>query len=172
VRVLIALAISVACAGALLGCSGSHTAAVTTHGTATRTVALASACQSQVLKGVLPVWARTGFSDPRPRMPHVLGRSGRIAAIVFGYPLLSPPSKTYNNKILWVSKGPLKELSNLRISAQRMDGSRPVGRPVRRLVMGGPGPSIIDLPVAGCWRMSLAWSGRTDQIDLTYRRSM
>jgi hypothetical protein len=71
-----------------------------------------------------------------------------------------------------VSKGPLKELSDLRISAQRMDGTRLVGRPVRRLVMGGPGPSIIDLPAAGCWRMSLAWSGRTDQIDLTYRPSM
>lgn len=164
-RVLIALASSVACAAALLGCSGSHA------GTPATTAAI-PACHSQVLKGVLPTWARTGFSDPRPRLPHVLGRSGRIAALVFGYPLQSPPSKTRNNKILWVSKGPLKELSNLRISAQRMDGSRLVGRPVRRLVVGGPGPSIIDLPAAGCWRMGLAWSGRRDQLDLTYRPSM
>jgi len=39
---------------------------------------------SAVRQGVLPEWARTGFSDPRPRLPHVMGRSGEIAALVFG----------------------------------------------------------------------------------------
>ena len=34
----------------------------------------AAACHSAVHKGVLPSWARTGFSDPRPRLPHVIGR--------------------------------------------------------------------------------------------------
>jgi len=34
--------------------------------------------------------------------------------------------------------------------------------------MGGPGPSIINLPVAGCWRFRLRWSGRTDTIDLRF----
>ena len=159
-RVLIALAATSACAGALLGCSGGHAAAS------------APPCGSPVLMGVLPVWARGGFSDPRPKLPHVLGRSGQIAALVFGYPLFSPPSKVRSNKILWVSKGPVKSLSNLRISAQRMNGDRAVGRPVRRLEIGGPGPSIIDLPAAGCWRFSLAWSGRRDQLDLTYRPPM
>ena len=50
-----------------------------------------------------PTWARAGFSDDRPVMPYALGASDRIAAIVFGYPLLAPPGKTRNNKILWVS---------------------------------------------------------------------
>ena len=82
----------------------------------------APACHSVVHHGVLPTWARTGFSDPRPRLPHVLGRSGEIAALVFGYPLRSPPLKDRGNKILWVSRRAVKPLSDLRIHAQRMDG--------------------------------------------------
>ena len=41
-------------------------------------------CRAVVDRGVLPRWARTGFSDPRPRMPHVVGREGQLAAILFG----------------------------------------------------------------------------------------
>lgn len=130
----------------------------------------APACRSVVHKGVLPTWARTGFSDPRPRLPHVIGRSGEIAALVFGYPLRSPPVKDRNNKILWVSRRQVKPLSDLRIRAQRMEGRHRVGRPVTRVVVGGPGPSGIDLPTPGCWRLTLRWSGRTDQLDLRYIR--
>jgi hypothetical protein len=130
----------------------------------------APACHSVVHKGVLPSWARTGFSDPRPRLPHVLGRSGKIAALVFGYPLRSPPVKDRGNKILWVSHRAVKPLSDLRIHAQRMEGRRRVGRPVTRVVVGGPGPSGINLPAPGCWRLTLHWSGRTDELDLRYVR--
>jgi hypothetical protein len=126
------------------------------------------ACHSAVHHGVLPSWARTGFSSPRPRLPHVLGRSGRIAALVFGYPLLSPPAETRANKILWVSRRSVEPLSDLRIRAQRMKGRERVGRPVVRVVRGGPGPSYVNLPVRGCWRLTLRWSGRTDQLDLDY----
>jgi hypothetical protein len=119
-------------------------------------------------KGVLPTWARTGFSDPRPKLPHVLGERHEIAALIFGYPLRSPPTRT-SNKILWVSRRTVKPLSDLRISAQRMRGRRRAGRHVVRVVRGGPGPSIVNLPSAGCWRLTLHWSGRTDQMDLVYR---
>ena len=98
----------------------------------------------------------------------MLGRSGEIAALVFGYPLRSPPQKDRGNKILWVSRRAVKPLSDLRIHAQRMDGRRRVGRPVTRVVVGGPGPSGIDLPAPGCWRLTLRWSGRTDELDLRY----
>jgi hypothetical protein len=128
------------------------------------------ACHSAVRHGVLPTWARTGFSDPRPRLPHVVGRSGEIAALVFGYPLHSPPVKNRGNKILWVSRRDVTPLSDLRIHAQRMEGRRPVGRPATRVVVGGPGPSGIDLPAPGCWRLTLRWSGRSDQLDLRYVR--
>jgi hypothetical protein len=130
----------------------------------------APVCHSAVHHGVLPTWARTGFSAPRPRLPHVIGRSGEIAALVFGYPLRSPPVKDRGNKILWVSRRAVRPLSDLRIHAQRMDGRRRVGHPVTRVVVGGPGPSGIDLPAPGCWRLTLRWSGRTDQLDLRYVR--
>jgi hypothetical protein len=128
-----------------------------------------AACASDVRVRVLPTWARGGFSDRTPTMPYALGASDRIAAVVFGYPLLSPPGKTRNNKILWVSHAPTRPLSDLSIRAQRMSGSRPVGPVVTRTVTGGPGPSIIDLPAAGCWRLALTWSGRHDTLDLRYR---
>jgi hypothetical protein len=38
-------------------------------------------------------------------------------------------------------------------------------------VGGGPGPSIIDLPQAGCWHLALKWSGHTDTMRLTYKKA-
>jgi hypothetical protein len=129
----------------------------------------APVCSSAVRKETLPVWARAGFHPATQRVPYVLGRSGTIVAILFGYPLTAPPPVTRNNKILWVSRTPVESLTRLRISAQRMAGTRPLGKPVRRSVAGGPGPSIINLPAPGCWRLSLSWAGRDDTLDLQYR---
>src|SRR6478609_4140026 len=84
------------------------------------------------------------------------------------FPLLSPPPRTHNNKILWVSRVTLRPGSDLRIAAQRMHGTHPLGTSVSRTVTGGPGPSIIDLPASGCWRLTLRWSGRVDSLDLDY----
>ena len=126
----------------------------------------ASACEARVDRGVIPEWARAGFS-PEPAVPHTLGRSGRIVAILFGDPLTAPPSTDHSNKILWVARQ-LTGGSDLDISARRMDGASRVGDPVERSVQGGPGPSIIDLPDAGCWRLTLTWAGGTDSVDLEY----
>lgn len=118
----------------------------------------------------MPTWARTGFSDPQPRAPYVLGRDGDIAAILFAQPLNAPPGADHNNKILWVSRPDLGGGSagayspDLRIEARLAGGTETV----RRTVTGGPGPSIIDLPTAGCWHLTLQWSGHTDSLDLAY----
>ena len=101
-------------------------------------------------------------------MPHVLGRSGRIVAIVFAYPLRSPPAQGRNNKILWVPRRTPGAVAAMWIRAQRMEGAQRVGMPFIRVVPGGPGPSIVNLPQAGCWRLTLAWSGQTDTLDLAY----
>ena len=121
-----------------------------------------ASCVSPVPSRVLPEWARSGFSDPRPRMPYVLGDSGDIVAILFAQPLTSPPSADHNNKILWVS--PEADGSSLHITATLQDGSTTVTREVE----GGPGPSIIDLPKSGCWHFDLQWADTSDTLDLAY----
>jgi hypothetical protein len=100
-------------------------------------------------------------------MPYEVGQSGEVAAIVFGFPLLAPPSTLRNNKILWVSRQ-ATTADRFEISAQQMDGATTVGDPVRQSVAGGPGPSIVDLPASGCWRFTLSWAAQTDTLDLAY----
>ncbi len=141
--------------------SGSGAAGVASSGV--------RACSSAVQHGTLPVWARGGFHPPTQRIPHVLGRSKAIVAILWADPLEAPPPINHNNKILWVPRRSFSSFTTLRISAQRMSGTRFLGKPVQRSVRGGPGPSIIDLPTAGCWRFALRWAGRRDSLDLQYR---
>ncbi len=119
-------------------------------------------CGSVVETGPLPEWARAGFSGDA-RMPHVMGDRGDIVAAIFGHPLALTRPDGSSNKILWVSK-PSDPPGDLQITATR-DGTTD---PVRRTVPGGPGPSIIDLPQAGCWRLTLTWSGHSDTMDLVY----
>jgi hypothetical protein len=129
-------------------------------------------CAAQVHRGPLPEWARAGFSGDA-RATYAMSRSGQMVAVLFGYPLSQPPAPDRNNKILWVS-GPASATprdpsaapgyDDLVIDA-RLDGR---GESVQRRIAGGPGPSIVDLPAPGCWRLALRWSGRTDVIDLDY----
>jgi hypothetical protein len=116
-------------------------------------------------EGVLPSWATAGFSDPEPVIMHAMGDHGRIVAVLFGRTLHAPPAEKVNNKILWVVRG--SGADPLRIEAV-LDGS---GRTVHREVAGGPGPSIVDLPEAGCWHLTLDWGpppAMRDTMDLVY----
>ena len=101
-------------------------------------------------------------------MPYVMGDRGDIVAILWAdhNPLHAPPLATVNNKILWVSKMIPGPFTPLRIRAT-LDGTN---QTVTRQVTGGPGPSIIDLPAAGCWSLSLSWSGHHDHLSLRYAR--
>lgn len=71
---------------------------------------------------------------------------------------------------LWIAKpvsatsSPAGESPNLRIHAT-LNGS---DLTVQREVSGGPGLSVIDMPEAGCWTFSLAWSGNRDQLAVPY----
>ncbi len=128
------------------------------------------ACRSDLHVGVLPVWARSGFRAARPRTEFAVGRRDQIGAILFstGNYLDSPPAADHNNKILWVSRLRSHSGGTLRIQAQLMRGTTRIGTPARRTVPDGPGPSIINLPAAGCWRLTLRWAGLSDQLDLNY----
>jgi hypothetical protein len=126
---------------ALAGCGGSD-----------------DACRSGVTNGVLPEWARTGFSEAEPRVPHVVGEEDAIAGIVFGERLSDPPAPDRQNKILWVARE-RTDVAELRITARQ--GDRTETRTVDL------GPSTVDLP-EGCWRLTLEWDDREDEVDLVY----
>lgn len=126
-------------------------------------------CSAQVQKGVLPVWMRAGFNGA-PRIPHEIGRRGSIGAILFGAPLNAPPAKHKNNKILWVPRHSSKTAAALWIKMQKMNSTQTIGAAVTRIVKSGPGPSYVDAPSPGCWRVTLTWSGQKDSLDLSYVR--
>jgi hypothetical protein len=158
-------AMAVAAVVALAG-AGAAVVRDDSSSTSTSVANGAAACRSVVLTGVLPVWARDGFSDAEPTAQHVMSAHGDMTAILFGATLNSPPAADRNNKILWVTRVPQSAPGPLRIDAVR-EGT---ATHVRRQVAGGPGPSIVDLPQPGCWHLTLRWGAHRDTMDLAYVR--
>ncbi|WP_406299159.1 hypothetical protein OG948_28325 [Embleya sp. NBC_00888] len=124
-------------------------------------------CGAAVDHGELPEWARVGLA-PGAAPPHVFGARGEIVAVLLGYPYTAPARPGRPSKILWAVRprpdGTERPSGTLRIEATLVGGSDIVTREV----IGGPGPSNIDLPAPGCWHLDLAWSGRTDAVDIPY----
>ncbi|MBM7488791.1 hypothetical protein JOD64_000013 [Micromonospora luteifusca] len=136
---------------------------------ATATTASATAgCGSRVETGSLPDWADAGFHGDA-RVPHVFGAKGDIVAVLFAHPLRLDRKDGSNNKILWVAQAsttsPDPTSPATLVITATLDGT---DTRVTREVAGGPGPSIIDMPQAGCWHLDLRWSGHTDTMDLVY----
>ena len=161
--IAVAAALAAGCTSAGQSAASRSPAATASSGQAP---ASGGGCLAQPLVSPLPTWARAGFSDPAAPQPHVLGADGDIVAILWAVrdPLHAPPLADRANKILWVSRLPVQPLSPLKIRAT-LAGT---GLNVSREVIGGPGPSYVDLPAAGCWILALSWSGRTDQVKLRY----
>ena len=149
---------------ALVVAAGAGTAALVRDTASRDSVATAGGTCTEPRAEVLPTWARDGFSDPEPVVPYVLSEDGRMAAILFA-PLQSPSAAGRNNKILWVSR-PDSVGVPLDIAAVRAGSD---GTVVHRH-LGGPGPSIVDLPQPGCWTLTLRWGGFRDTIELGYAR--
>jgi hypothetical protein len=121
-------------------------------------------CENAVIRAPLPRWARAGFSPSGQTAIYVQGVGGDIVGVLFGWPLTAPPPRDRQNKILWVARVSAGD-EPLRIAARLMNSDLAVVRQVR----GGPGPSIVDLPAAGCWRLELTWSGHADQLFVPYQ---
>ena len=128
-------------------------------------VAVAPACDGTPRTAVLPEWARTGFSDPEPVVPHVRSRSGDVVAILFGGGLWSPPRPDVSNKVLWDWRAvPGGATGDVTMTAQLAGTDRVVTTGLPR----PEGPSTVDLPAPGCWRITLKSPRGTDTIDLQY----
>lgn len=121
-------------------------------------------CLSSVKTTPLPVWARAGFTPPDQAIAHVTGSRGDIVGVLF-VDLHAPAVAGQGNKILWVARvagGPGDP--DLKIHAT-LNGSNVA---VDRVVTGGPGPSLVDVPQAGCWTFTLSWSGYREQVAVPY----
>lgn len=151
-----------AIAASIVGTAGAATAVAVWTGSGQQAdpPAGASACAGTVSSTALPTWARAGFSPPGQPTPHVLSKHGQIIAVLF-VPLRVHQAAGTHNKVLWVARsgyGPLH------IHAQ-LEGT---SRTATRQLPNGPGPSYVNMPAAGCWRMQLTWDGHRDTIALHY----
>lgn len=144
-------------AGTLAGCTGVPKAATSVPSAADTPYACPEPASSP-----LPEWARTGFSPPDQPVAHLVSEQGLVVAVPFGWPLRERQPEGRANKVLWVAQryagGPML------IEARRQSDTAIV----RRELPQGPGPSTIDLPGHGCWRLDLTWSGVHDRIYLRY----
>jgi len=111
---------------------------------------------------VLPTWARGGFRPPTDPVLHLVGQQGAIVAVPFGWPLRDHQPRGRSNKILWVARSGAGPLTIVAVE-------RETGQRVTRELPDGPGPSIVDLPRAGCWRFDLRWADQHDELMVRYR---
>jgi hypothetical protein len=112
---------------------------------------------------VLPTWARAGWDPPTQPVPHLVGTAQAIVAVPFGWPLRDPTHQPsdHANKILWIAKaggGPLHIVAT----------EQATGETVTKELPDGPGPSIVDMPKAGCWRFILNWGDQRDEMFIRY----
>ena len=109
----------------------------------------------------LPTWAGMGFAHPKDPIPHLVGTRGTIIAVPFGWPLRDHQPTGHNNKILWIARsgtGPLRIVAT----------DQSTGESVTKVLPAAPGPSVVNMPKAGCWRFTLNWSDQHDELLIRY----
>lgn len=94
---------------------------------------------------------------------YLLGEHNQIVAALFGYPYHAPSGGAKVNKIRWVPRDDSPGSAQLTIRATLDSTALRVTRVVSL------GSSVVDLPQAGCWRLSLSWPGHSDRVYLAYQ---
>jgi hypothetical protein len=128
------------------------------------TTDISFSCLMSAVNAALPGWARTGFRGDGAGVPHVLSEHSGLVAVLFDYPPVASADPDVGNKILWVSRLSQQPMRPLRIEAA-LNGTK---ISVIREIPGGAGPSMVNLPKAGCWHLALSWSGHTDVMTLKF----
>jgi hypothetical protein len=129
----------------------------------------ASACAPAPIEhGAPPSWSAAAWSSSSPdfRVPYALASGDTAGAFFFADPLRAGHPKNPSNKVLWIVAAP-RNGHPLRIVARRPDSSQTVR--MQLPADSGPGeiyPSGVDLPSAGCWKLSLAWGAHRASIDV------
>ncbi|MFZ0130801.1 MAG: hypothetical protein WB808_12745 [Candidatus Dormiibacterota bacterium] len=123
-----------------------------------------------VYRGSVPAWLVTagGGSRGAPTyLPYVIARPPIAGGYLFVFPLQSGAHGS--NKILWAMGLP-RDGSDLVISAHPLTASKPV---ITETLLDDsyPGeiyPDGLAVPTAGCWQLTLSWSGHHALIELAY----
>lgn len=141
--------------------TSTATASTSPVSPASRTVD--AACAYAPSKRALPTWARSGFRSPYNGWPYVTSKSGHIVAVLFGDPLRAgtPGPTGLQNKILWVPDDP--SAGELSVQGHLVGTNTNVD--IGDISFG---PSIVNMPTAGCWRFTLHWREGTDSVDIVY----
>jgi hypothetical protein len=156
---LIALCVLVAS-----GCSSSQGAP--THIQLTPAVhTFAGGCAGTLVSdGEPPAWAQGGWHGHVKgtpwSVPWAMGTPGNAVAFLFAGQLVagvSPRVNGTNNKILWVANSKAAEWGFV-VAGSPMGESRPT-------VSVAGGPSIVDVPTAGCWTFRLSSSSTGNYIS-------
>lgn len=127
-----------------------------------------------VYRGGVPTWlvAAAGGSGSRSGapayLPYVIANPPIAGGYLFVFPLRSGAHAP--NKILWAMGLP-RDGSNLVISAHPLTTSKPV---ISETLPDDsyPGeiyPDGLAVPAAGCWQLTLSWSGHRAMLDLAYK---
>lgn len=120
--------------------------------------------------GPLPPWAAPAMAGSHGLDgPFALSAHRDVLAYLFGHPLRAGHPRGRQNKVLWIMRLPRRGRS-LHLTARPLHASRPVVRATLP-ADASPGeiyPSYVNVPRAGCWRVTLRWAGHTDEMALRY----
>jgi hypothetical protein len=149
----------------LMACGGTPSAATQAQ-VQPAVYTFAGGCAGTVLTDAQPpIWAQGGWTNPKAQpwgVPWALGTDGTTVAYVFATQLVAGPSPRVNgtnNKVLWEAKD-YPSGGGVMVEGHPLGLSQPV------VTIAG-GPSITDVPTAGCWTFRLSWSANGRQSDST-----
>jgi len=131
--------------------------------------AVGGGCGSTALyRGASLAWTRSAGGPME--LVQATGHEGDVVAYLFGYPLRAGHPVDPANKILWVVRLP-RDGSNLTVFGHPL-GTTATGVTQQLPPDSSPGeiyPSIVDVPLPGCWEFALRWHGHVDTVELPYR---
>jgi hypothetical protein len=122
---------------------------------------------TRLLLGASPAWTR---SAQPPAIRYALSAGGQAAAYLFGYPLRAGSPQNPDDKVLWVMRRP-RDGQPLRLTGRLLGPAGPRTVSSTWPADSAPGeiyPSIVNVPVPGCWQFTLTWNGHRDSVDLRY----
>lgn len=108
-----------------------------------------------------PSWADIGGGS----VPWAVGQPPEVVGVMFATELVAKGERPDGsaNKVLWLTQAPISS-TQLTLRARPADAAAPVVNLTVPVAEGHQQfPSIVDLPTAGCWRITISWgAGSTE----------